>query len=66
MLALSSISLLVPAIFHLLARGAQASERQLSLEISIVLFVTYGLGLLFSLKTHRYLYDGERREQAQA
>lgn len=66
MLALSSISLLVPAIFHLLARGAQASERQLSLEISVVLFVTYGLGLLFSLKTHRHLYDGERLERAQA
>ena len=59
MLVLSSISLVVPAIFHMLARGAPSHERELSLEISIVLFITYNLGLLFSLRTHRHLYDVE-------
>lgn len=75
MLALAAIGLLVPAIFHanivfsrLFAeqRGhgfpVDAHETELSLEISIVLFVTYLLMLLFSLKTHRHLYDGQPDE----
>jgi Ca2+:H+ antiporter len=60
MLVLSSIALVVPAIFHRVASGkAGVAERELSLEISVVLIVTYALGLIFSLKTHRHLYNGE-------
>jgi Ca2+:H+ antiporter len=60
MLVLSSISLVVPAIFHQIAAGkAKTAERELSLEISVVLIMTYALSLLFSLKTHRHLYAGE-------
>ena len=59
LMALSAIGLLVPALFHWVTRGAAGSaERNLSLEISIVLFVTYILSLIFSLKTHRDLYLG--------
>jgi Ca2+:H+ antiporter len=35
------------------------TERTLSLEISVVLFVTYVLSLIFSLRTHKHLYVGE-------
>ncbi len=41
-------------------------ERGLSLEIAIVLFVTYGLSLVFSLHTHRHLYVGAAGEEVNA
>jgi Ca2+:H+ antiporter len=59
LLVLSAIGLVVPAIFHLLVAGnPEARERTLSLEIAIVLMVTYLLSLVFTLRTHRYLYMG--------
>ena len=58
LLVLSTVGMLVPAIFHLVVRGSEAvaSEQDLSLEICIVLFITYILSLIFTLKTHRHLY----------
>jgi Ca2+:H+ antiporter len=72
LLALAAIGLVVPAIFHHIADDAVARraltpareaaiERSLSLEISIVLFATYVLSLLFSLRTHRHLYAGQQQ-----
>ena len=59
LLVLSAIGLVVPAIFHFIVRGTEAAREQaMSLEISIVLFATYLLSLVFSLKTHRHLYTG--------
>lgn len=55
LLALGAISLTVPATFHV-ATKAHANEDDLALGIAIILFVTYLLSLLFSLKTHRHLY----------
>jgi Ca2+:H+ antiporter len=70
LLALATIGLVVPAVFHLVADHAVesavltpareiASERSLSLLIAGVLFVAYLLSLLFSLRTHRHLYAGQ-------
>jgi len=70
LLALATIGLLVPALFHHVAESAVRSaqitpakeaalERSLSLEIAIVLFVAYLLSLWFSLKTHKHLYAGQ-------
>ena len=64
LLALSAIGLVVPGIFHSLATGsgkatASAHEQDLSLEIAIVLFITYILSLIFTLKTHTHLYVGD-------
>ena len=58
LLALSAIALIVPALFHRLA-GAPRLERTLSLEISVVLAITYILSLVFALYTHKHLYVGE-------
>lgn len=60
LLVLSAIGLVVPAVFHWLvvASGEPAPERTLSLEIAIVLIITYAASLLFTLKTHRHLYAG--------
>jgi Ca2+:H+ antiporter len=64
LMALSAIGLLVPALFHWVTRGASGSaEKNISLEISIVLFVTYVLSLVFALRTHRDLYLGQNAEQ---
>jgi Ca2+:H+ antiporter len=61
LMVLSAIALLIPAIFHAVAfgRGVEAGERELSLEIAVVLFVTYILSLFFTLKTHKHLYTGD-------
>ena len=60
LMALSAIGLLVPALFHWVTRGAEGSaEKNISLEISIVLFVTYVLSLVFALVTHKDLYLGK-------
>jgi Ca2+:H+ antiporter len=61
MLLLSTIGLVVPAVFHWLSRGTpDAPELKLDTEIAVVLFVTYCLSLVFTLKTHRGLYGKER------
>jgi Ca2+:H+ antiporter len=65
LLALSGIGLLIPAIFHFIVRGhPNVREQNLSLEIAIVLFITYVLSLFFSLKTHAHLYVGESAADA--
>ena len=69
LLALAAIGLVVPALFNVVASNAVARsaltaaqealrERDLSLEIAVVLFIAYLLSLFFSLGTHRHLYAG--------
>jgi Ca2+:H+ antiporter len=63
MLTLSAASLIAPAAFHYLApRGSVAGEHHLSLALAIVLLVTYGLGLWFTLGTHRQYFTGPPKE----
>jgi Ca2+:H+ antiporter len=65
MLTLSAIGLVVPALFHSVARGnPNAGEQELSLEIAVILMVTYALSLVFTLKTHKHLYAGGHGEEA--
>jgi Ca2+:H+ antiporter len=57
MLLLSAIGLVVPAVFHRVARASGTGvELTLDTEIAAVLFVTYFAGLVFMLRTHRSLY----------
>ena len=57
MLLLSAVGLVVPTMFHAIAEGVgPAPERTLSLEIAVVLFLTYLASLVFALRTHRHLY----------
>jgi Ca2+:H+ antiporter len=66
MLALSAIGLLMPAVFHYLVREVpNVREQDLSLEIAVVLFLTYVLSLLFTLRTHSHLYTGAAHEGAE-
>jgi Ca2+:H+ antiporter len=56
MLTLAMIAMAVPAAYHYLG-GPVADEADLSLEISVVLLVTYALSLVFSLRTHKALFS---------
>jgi Ca2+:H+ antiporter len=69
LLALAAIGLVVPALYNVVASNAVARatitaaqealrEKDLSLEIAVVLFIAYVLSLVFSLGTHRHLYAG--------
>jgi len=63
MLLLAAVALILPAGFHHLGGvGALRDENQLSFWLALVLLVTYGLGLLFTLRTHRPLFSGGRDE----
>jgi Ca2+:H+ antiporter len=63
MLALSAVGLLLPAVFHFLVVGKpNVREQDLSLEIAVVLFITYVLSLIFTLRTHSHLYAGGSAE----
>jgi len=67
LLALSAVALIMPAMFHRLSESATQApaERTLSLEISIVLAITYVLSLIFSLHTHKHLYVGPASEASE-
>ena len=73
LLVLSAVALFVPAIFHLVIGDAAGrvsaagivNERTLSVEISVVLIITYALSLFFSLRTHKHLYVGEAGSHAE-
>jgi Ca2+:H+ antiporter len=67
LLALSAVALIMPALFHAHSTGAGQvpAERTLSVEIAIVLAVTYVLSLVFSLHTHKHLYVGEASEDSE-
>jgi Ca2+:H+ antiporter len=68
MLFLAAGALVMPAVFELVeGKGLPGVEQErvdydptvehLSLAVAIVLIVSYGIGLLFSLRTHRSLFN---------
>lgn len=65
MLMLAAVALVMPAAFHYLVHPIAKVERDLSLEIAVVLIVCYALSLLFSLHTHKQLFIGTAAEVAQ-
>ena len=61
MLALAVAGLVFPAVFHALHPGTEAgrlafSELALSEAVAIILAITYGCSLLFSLHTHKSVF----------
>lgn len=55
---LAVIAILLPTSVDFTSTGiAQPILQKLSIAVSIVLMLVYGLTLLFSMKTHAYLYD---------
>jgi Ca2+:H+ antiporter len=74
MLLLAAMALVLPAVYVLVKGGALpqpaasivpygSTVESLSFAIAIVLALTYGAGLLFSLKTHRTLFNPVDEEE---
>ena len=73
MLLLAVVALIMPAVFELVAGEGlpnptdtsvnyPSNVEQLSVGVSVVLLLSYGAGLLFSLRTHRSLFNPEHGE----
>ncbi len=61
MLALSVVALGFPALYHAVhpEAAARAAELRMSEAVALILILTYGCSLLFTLRTHRTLFGGE-------
>lgn len=61
LMVLASVGLLIPALFHWLVNSpdlrAKMDEHKLSVSVCVVLLATYALHLVFTLKTHKDLYN---------
>lgn len=55
-LFLATIALLIPSMVSHADAAPATFNQKLSLGLSVLLIVAYGLGMLFSLKTHRELF----------
>jgi Ca2+:H+ antiporter len=58
LLFLATIALLIPSAVSQADAAAREFTRTLSLGLAVILIAAYGLGMLFSLKTHRELFAG--------
>lgn len=66
LLFLATVALLVPsAVGHVDATGADAFTSQLSVGLAVLLITAYGLGMYFSLATHRELFASTPRDGAE-
>ena len=74
MLLLATVALIMPAIFQLVSGGglpnptARAVEfsddlKTLSVGVSVILLISYAAGLVFSLKTHKDLFNPSHDEE---
>lgn len=62
LLVVAVAAMLMPAIFDLSGRGTHAkhladNEEKISIGTSFVLLAVYGLGLLFTLRTHKHIFS---------
>jgi len=65
LLLLATTALLVPsAVFKADSAVGAAFSEKLSVGLAVVLIVAYGLGMLFSLKTHRDVFAGAESGEA--
>src|ERR1700712_3536493 len=65
LLFLATVAILIPsAVSEADSTTGSAFTEMLSVGLSVLLIVAYGLGLLFSLKTHRELFGGVGHAEA--
>ena len=64
LLFLATIAMLVPSVVSVAdSRAGSAFAEKLSVSLSVLLIAAYGLGLLFSLKTHREFFGGSEQPE---
>jgi Ca2+:H+ antiporter len=61
MLALAVVALVFPVLYHAVhpEAAARAAELHMSEAVALILILTYGCSLLFTLRTHRRLFGAE-------
>ncbi len=61
MLALAVVGLVFPALFHAIhpESSARVTELKMSEWVAVILIVTYGFSLLFTMRTHKALLSGD-------
>jgi Ca2+:H+ antiporter len=65
LLFLATVALLIPsAIAEMDTTSAASVTHKLSLGLAVLLIVGYGLGLLFTLRTHREIFSGAEHAEA--
>jgi Ca2+:H+ antiporter len=65
LLFLATVALLIPsAVPQADSASSAAFTQKLSLGLAVLLFVGYGLGMLFSLKTHRELFGSAEHAES--
>ena len=64
LLFLATVAMLIPSAVTQADSVASAFAQKLSLGLSVVLIAAYGLGLVFSLKTHRQFFDSAEQSAA--
>ena len=64
LLFLATVALLIPSAISEADSSAVAFTQKLSVGLSMLLIVTYGLGLVFSLKTHREMFTSAVHTEA--
>lgn len=62
-LVIAVVALLMPALFSYTAEASAFRTEAVSVGVSIVLIVVYGLMLLFSFKTHRDFFRSHTQEE---
>lgn len=66
LLFLATVGLLMPsAVAEMGSTSASAVTQKLSLGLSVLLIVGYGLGLLFSLRTHREIFAAAEHTESE-
>jgi Ca2+:H+ antiporter len=65
LLLMATVALLAPSAVAELGRS-EAIMQQLSIGIAVLLIIAYGLGLVFSLKTHKELFAGAEHDEGEA
>ncbi|MEW6721964.1 MAG: calcium/proton exchanger [Candidatus Micrarchaeota archaeon] len=64
MLMIAMMSLMVPSMFHFVPTEHRGDDEvQLSVAVAVLLMAVYGLSLVFSLKTHEYLFRGKEEHE---
>ncbi len=59
MLLVAAVAVIIPGLFHALRpAGAEVNEAAISLAIAALLMFVYVLSLIFSLRTHKHLFQG--------
>jgi Ca2+:H+ antiporter len=67
LMVLAAFGMLVPAIFdRLVPTGDSPAEHNLSLSVGVVLMIAYALSLVFSLGTHKDLFNPEGQDMDEA